>query len=178
MNQFYLFFALAFAYCGSVHAQSNPVAVLSDIPTQESMNAWKSKEQETREKLNKVCNNEAYKLFFAKSTCNVSELTLQHLTDDSRVTPTEKKVLLQVDTEYLAIAQMVADNYKVNIRPESLGTALANHRMKGRSESQENLTNLYQGKITWGAYNTQRKVIATSGKAEFDRIVKDPSLQR
>jgi len=178
MKQLHLILVLAFAHCGSVYAQSTPVAVLSDIPTQESKNAWKSKEQETREKLNKVCSNESYKLFFAKTTCNVGELTLQHLTDDSKATPAEKKVLLLVDTEYLTIAQMAADNYKLNIKPESLGTALSNMRMKGRSDSQENLTNLYQGKITWGAYNTQRKAIATFGKAEFDRIVKDPSLQR
>jgi hypothetical protein len=175
-------FLIAFSqiiYIGIATGQGTPPkAVLSDIPTQESMNAWRAKEAEIRQRLDKICTDEKYKLFFAKTPCNVSELTLQHLTDTSKVTPAEKSVLLQMDAEYLTIAQMVADNYKLNTRPESLGTALANNRMKGRSDSQENLFNLYQGKITWGGYNTQRKAITVNGKAESVKIIKDNAPQR
>ena len=155
-----------------------PKAVLSDIPTQESMNAWQAKNAEIKERSDKLCIDERFKLFFAKTPCNVPELTLQHLTDTSKVTPAEKNVLLQMDAEYLTIAKMVAENYRLNTRPESLGTALSNNRMKGRAESQDNLSNLYQGKITWGGYNTQRKAIAVNGKAEFDKIIKDNAPQR
>jgi len=170
---------LLFISVSSAMAQGTPPkAVLSDMPTQDSMNAWQAKNAEIKERSDKLCIDERFKLFFAKTPCNVPELTLQHLTDGSKVTPAEKNVLLQMDAEYLTIAQMVAENYKLNTRPESLGAALANNRMKGRSESQENLTNLYQGKITWGGYNTQRKAIATSGRAEFDRIIKENNPQR
>lgn len=142
------------------------------------MNAWQAKNAEIKDRSEKLCIDERFKLFFAKTHCNVPELTLQHLTGNSKVTPAEKNVLLQMDNEYLIIAQMVAENYKLNTRPESLGTALANNRMKGRSDSQENLFNLYQGKITWGGYNTQRKAITVNGKAEFDKIIKDNAPQR
>jgi hypothetical protein len=179
MNKLHLILALVFTYCcGSVFAQSKPVAVLSDIPTQESMNAWRSKDQETREKHNKICINDSYKLFFAKTTCNVGELTLQFLTDESKATPAEKKVLLLVDNELLAVAKMAADNYRENTKPAALAIALSNLRMKSRADAQENLLNLYQGKITWGGYNTQRKALAASSSADFEKIIKDPALQR
>jgi hypothetical protein len=179
MKKLFLIALCQIAYIGIAMGQSSPPkAVLSDIPTQESMNAWRVKEAEIRGRLDKICADERYKLFFAKTPCNVPDLTLQQLTDNSKATPAEKSVILQMDAEYLTIAQMAAENYKLNIKPESLGVALANHRMKGRSDSQENLSNLYQGKITWGAYNTQRKAIAVNGKAEFDKIVKDNTPQR
>jgi hypothetical protein len=179
MNKSHLILALALAYySGPVFAQSKPVAVLSDIPTQESMNAWKSKDQETREKHNKICVNESYKLFFAKTSCNVGELTLQFLTDDSKATPAEKKILLLVDNELLAVAKMAADNYRENTKPIALAIALSDLRMKSRADAQENLMNLYQSKITWGGYNTQRKALATSSRDNFEKIIQDPALQR
>ena len=178
MKQLHLILVLAFAYCGSVYAQSPPIAVLSDIPTQESMNAWKSKEQDRIEKYNKVCANEAYKLYFAKTPCFVGELTLQHLADNSYVTPAEKNVLLVVDNELLAQSKISADNFRENVKPASLGAALAMSRMKARADGQENLINLYNGKITWGGYNTQRKALAASSRADYEKIVKDNAPQR
>jgi hypothetical protein len=179
MKRIFLIALSQFIYIGIATGQGTPPkAVLSDIPTQESMNAWQAKNAEIKERSDKLCIDERFKLFFAKTPCNVSELTLQHLTDSSKVTPAEKNVLLQMDAEYLTIAKMVAENYKLNTRPESLGTSLSNNRMKGRAESQDNLFNLYQGKITWGGYNTQRKAITVNGKAEFDKIIKDNAPQR
>lgn len=170
---------MSFISFGTAMAQgTQPKAVLTDMPTQDSRNASQARNAEIKERSDKLCIDERLKLFFAKTPCNVPELTLQHLTDNSKVTTAEKSVLLQIDAEYITIAQMVAENHRLNTRPESLGAALANSRMKGRSDAQENLTNLYQGKITWGEYNSQRKELATSGRAEFDRIVKEHNFQR
>ena len=46
--------------------------------------------------------------------------------------PAVKSVMLQMDVEYLTIAQMATENYKLNTRPESLGIALANKRGTGK----------------------------------------------
>jgi len=179
MKKINLIALLPLIYIGVAMAQGTPPkAVLTDMPTQDSMNAWQARNAEIKEKSDKLCTDERFKLFYAKTPCNVPEITLQYLTDSSKATAAEKKVLLQVDTELLTIAQMSAENYKLNTRPESLGIALANLRMKARSEAQENLTNLYQGKITWGGFNTQRKALAASGKAEFEKIMKENAPQR
>jgi nitrate reductase NapE component len=52
-------FLIAFSqiiYIGIATGQGTPPkAVLSDIPTQESMNAWRAKEAEIRQRLDKIC---------------------------------------------------------------------------------------------------------------------------
>jgi hypothetical protein len=178
MNKLHLILALAFAYCGSVYAQSPPVAVLSDIPTQESMNAWKVKNDEVRDLSIKVCTNEANKLYFAKSPCNISDITLQYLSDTSKATPAEKKVIMSIDNEYLAIAKMRAENSRQNIKPEALGNAFYRFWMAVNAQFQDSLTKLYAGKITWGEFNAERKVMADRARAEFEKINKDTSLQK
>ena len=179
MKKLFLIALSQIIYIGIATGQGTPPkAVLSDMPTQESMNAWQAKNTEIVERLNKVCADERFKLFYAKTPCKVLDITLQHMTDSSKANEAEKKVLLQIDAEFLAVVQMSTANYKLNTLPESLGFALANWRTKAGSEAQENLSNLYQGKITWGGYNTQRKAITVNGKAEFDKIIKDNAPQR
>lgn len=178
MNKLHLILALAFAYCGSVYAQSTPVAVLSDIPTQESMNAFKVINDEVKERSAKICTNEAYKPYFAKSPCNVPEITLQYLSDTSKATPAEKKVIMLIDNEYLAIAKMRAENNRQNVKPEALGNAFYRFWMGVNAQFQESLTKLYMGKITWGEFNAERKSNADRARAEFEKINKDPSLQK
>ena len=161
-------------FTGAVMAQNPPVkAVLSDIPTQSSADAFKQRGAEINSHIAKVCADEKFKTFFLKTPCNVPEMTLQHLTDNSNATPAEKKIILMIDVEYLNTAQMIVDNFRQNVKPESLGNNLASIRMKSRSDSQENLSNLYQGKITWGAYNTQRKALAAAGTEAMNRAVKE-----
>lgn len=179
MKKLHFIALLSLLHFGAALAQGiPPKAVLSDMPTQESMNAWQARNVELKERSDKVCADEKFKLFYAKTPCNVPEITLQYLTDSSKATPAEKKAMMLVDNEFLTIAQLSAENYKLNIKPESLGIALANLRMKARSEGQENLTNLYQGKITWGGYNTQRKALAASGKLEYEKIMRENNPPR
>jgi hypothetical protein len=168
------FVTLQLLFTGAVLAQNPPVkAVLSDIPTQATMDAFKQKGDEINSHILKVCADEKFKAFFAKTPCNVPEMTLQHLTDSSTATPAEKKIILLIDVEYLNTAQMIVDNFRQNVKPESLGNILGSIRMKSRSDGQENLSNLYQGKITWGAYNTQRKALASAGSEAMNRAVKE-----
>ena len=179
MKKFLQTVLLSLAYCGTIAAQSTPpVAVLSDIPTQESMNAFKAKNDEIRDRGNKICTNEAYKLYFAKSPCYIPEITLQYLTDTSKATPAEKKVIVLIDNEYLAITQMSAENFRQNIKPEALGNALYRFRMGVNAQFQESLTKLYMEKITWGEFNAERKANGDRARAEFEKINKDPTLQR
>lgn len=158
---------------GGVNAQSAPKAVLSDIPTQATMNAWETRNSEIITIYNKICTDPKYKLFFAKTPCNHPEITLQFLTDSTKADAAEKKVIVLMDDEFLKIATMQAENFRQNVNPASLAIALSNLRLKQRSEAQDNLTNLFQGKITWGEFNAQRKALAASGREAFQKALKD-----
>jgi hypothetical protein len=168
------FVFLQVIFVGAVLAQNPPVkAVLSDIPTQASMDAFKQKGDEINSYIANVCADEKFKTFFLKTPCNVRDITLQHLTDSSSATPAEKKIILLIDVEYLNISKMIVDNNRQNVKPESLGNQLASIRIKSRSDIQNNLSNLYQGKITWGAYNTQRKALAAADSEAMNQAVKE-----
>jgi hypothetical protein len=161
-------------WVGAAFAQnSQPKAVLSDVPSQATMNAWEARNSEINEIYNKICADPKYKLFFAKTPCNHPDITLQFLTDSSKADAAEKKVIVLMDGEFLKIATMQADNLRQNVNPASLAIALSNLRLQHRSESQDNLTNLYQGKISWGEYNTKRKALAASGREEVQKTLRD-----
>jgi hypothetical protein len=166
-------------WVGVAFAQnSQPKAVLSDVPTQASMNAWEATNKEINAIYDKICADPKYKLFFAKTPCNHPDITLQFLTDSSKADAAEKKVIVLIDAEFLKIATLQADNFRQNVNPASLGIALSNLRLQQRSESQDNLTNLYQGKISWGEYNTQRKALAASGREAVQKALRDNDPMR
>ncbi len=74
------FVFLQLLFTGVVIAQTPPVrAVLSDIPTQATMDAYKLRGSEINSHIAKVCADEKFKTFFLKTPCNVPEMTLLRL---------------------------------------------------------------------------------------------------
>jgi len=139
-------------------------------PDQNSLNAFKEKDEEIKSYINGLCASEQYTAFFKKTPCHNSQLLISHFADESKVTAAEKKAIALIDAEYLKVAQMQVENYKANLRPQQLGLAIADSRMKFRNDAQKNLHELYSGKITWGQYNSKRREISEAGRAEFIRI--------
>jgi hypothetical protein len=165
---------------GAAFAQNPPVrAVLTepnssrDAPNQGSMDLFKLKNQQYIEKMNQVCGNELYKPFFAKTPCIEQQITFEELADKSKATEAEKKTIPLIDKEYQEATLLRADNYKNNIKPALLGIKLSDLKIQFRAEEQDNLMKLYDGKITWGQFNTKRKALATASKEAFDKAVKD-----
>jgi hypothetical protein len=140
-------------------------------PTAESMAAFKERESASVTRQEKLCTDEKFQPFFLKSPCQTGDMTISNLTDKSKVTAAQKKIIEALDIEYLEILKMRADNYQENIKPPSLGLALSNLIMQLRTDSQSLLVNLYQEKITWGQFNEGRRDVISSFKKNFDAII-------
>jgi len=116
-----------------------------------------------------ICTNAEFKLYYAKTACSSNDISFEQLADQSKITPAQKPVLVK---QRAAIAenqkQRIAFQRKLGakgIKTADLITAVLLPQ-----QDQLNL-DLYNGKITWGEYNKQRKDI----NAKFSERLK--SLQ-
>jgi len=144
----------------------------NDLPTETSMDAFKSQSKLMQEKIKEACLDEKYKLYFSKSPCNASEMNMMYLTDTSKPNAREKEVIRIVDVPFIEITKLHIENYKSNIKPASLGESYGSLFAKYSNLSQDNLLSLYKGKLSWGEYNNIRKDIAQKFKSEFDILNK------
>jgi hypothetical protein len=142
-----------------------------DQPTPESMNAFKERESVSMARQESLCTDEKFKPFFLKSPCQTTDITIGNISDKSKATAAQKKVIEALDIEYLEILKMRAENYRENIKPLPLGLALSNLIMQLRTDSQSLLVNLYQEKITWGQFNEGRRDLISTFKKNFDAII-------
>lgn len=149
---------------------SAPILPL-DQPTPESMSAFKSIEDMSMARQANLCQDEKYRVFFSKSPCDTSEITITNVADKTKATPSQKKAIEALDVEYLEILKMRAENYRNNIKPAALGANLANLIMQLRTDSQTLLMNLHQEKITWGQFNEGRRDLISAFKKNFDAII-------
>lgn len=152
--------------------ESSSSSVASDVPNNESVSIFRTKDEQIIEQIKAVCARQDLKVFYEKTPCNNSELSMSHFVDESKVTVNQKKVILIIDEEYKKIADMQAENYRSNVKPQILGNQLADSRTKFRVASQKLLQDLYMGKINWGQYNSGRRDIAQERRNEFMRLTR------
>ena len=104
------------------------------------------------------CRREDLRLYYAKSACQANQMTLAHLTDETRITPEEREVLLKQRAQVLVL------NSEFDAIQRRLGATeskvAVTERTYTRPENDKNNADLYSGKITWGEYNQRRRDIA------------------
>jgi hypothetical protein len=150
----------------------SPPSGVSDMPSEDTMARYKKKNEEIGEYVKTICNREDLKVYWDKTACKSSDLTILHLVDESKVTTTQKKILPLIDYEYKKFADMQIENYRDNIKPDTLSTQLTEAGRRAWLQNQKNLQELYLGKITWGQYNTVRRDSSLSLREEVLRLSK------
>ena len=68
-------------------------AFSQDTASQNSMDAFKFRNQQYIEKMNQVCANDAYKSYFSKTPCIDTKITIEELSNVSKVTELDKKII-------------------------------------------------------------------------------------
>jgi hypothetical protein len=109
-------------------------------------------------RLNEICNNPELKAYYAKSSCKANEVTFEQLADGTKITPTQKAVLLK--------QRAAVDSYEKETISmlRSRGGAQDKHvadilETTSIPQNIQNNLDLYNGKITWGEYNQKRRDI-------------------
>ncbi len=135
--------------------------------------AFRNQQAAINNRIKEECENPKYKLFFNKTACRATDINLEHLADNSRATPQEKKIIAEMDVLFNETSQMFIKNYKENGPNQDFAHAMSRILESSRLKSQMNLMGLYTGKITWGTYNTTRKEIYFESKDKADQVVKE-----
>lgn len=123
---------------------------------------------------NSLCQSKEYAAFYAKSACESKDITLNQLSDNSRVTPAQKSVLpgLQVQIKDF-YKQYIAGIRKFD---GAKGAVFANYLdTEFLPKLDKAYLALYNGKITWGEFNQKRKEYFEDNQRKHKEIYKSGS---
>jgi len=120
-------------------------------------------------KIKYLCIEPEYAVYFAKTFCTPSELSLAMMSDRAKINQAQKIALNAWSQAY--------DKFADELNEALALTSAANKQMAEYNKmiafpaAQKNRLDLYQGSITWGVYNRKRKEISDGIAAESRRIV-------
>lgn len=124
---------------GMAVAQSN---------NQSQMNRLKAQDDAT-------CANPDFKAYYTKTTCYAQDITFEQLADTSKITSAQKIALVK---QRAAITANQKDRVAFQKSLGGKAAKVADLVSSSLMPQQEQLNlDLYNGKITWGEYNKQRK---------------------
>ena len=121
-----------------------------------------------KEKKSALCSNPEYKIILEISPCNLSNLSLDKIADNSKITPEQKTVIVkyrsassELDKDYMAKQRLYGgiNGGKLSELAESFNPV-----------QEQNDLELYEGKKTWGEYLQKRKDLNLKFNFELKRI--------
>lgn len=104
------------------------------------------------------CANIEFSSIYAKTPCLATQIEFRHMTNEEKIT-NEQKVVFVKWREAIDISnqQIVDTELRYN---GSIGKKYGNYYLATmKPENDKNNLDLYNGKITWGQYNSRRKEI-------------------
>lgn len=113
------------------------------------------------------CADQDYAAYYAKTPCGATSPTIQQLSDTSRATKKEKEAILKVDASLAEIRDQRIALYRNTVSPPALMNKYIDTAKRTFDRGQKIRLDLYNGKITWGQYNTLRKELAEKSTAEY-----------
>jgi hypothetical protein len=111
------------------------------------------------------CSLPEFKEFYTNTPCLVTEMSLTHTANDSKITDELKKVMLK-QQEYVAGFRKEWSELVKSIGPNGVRQVEINQNIIVPM-IEKNTLNLYTGKISWGEYNQRRKEISREEEAAY-----------
>lgn len=119
-----------------------------------------------------LCTQPQYAAYFAKSSCDPANSSLAELSDNSKATKQQKEAITKIDAALNELAKQRDDAFTRFLTPPALATEAVAFNRKAWNRFQKLRLDLYNGKITWGQFNTERKRGSEETSAEFKSILK------
>jgi hypothetical protein len=111
------------------------------------------------------CANSEFKPYYEKTPCLANQINFQYVSDTSKITPTQKKVFLNLRS---AIDENQRERVRVD-RETGFGWAADLMEQFLIPPNDANNLDLLNGKITWGEYNTKRRDIFNNFMVEVKK---------
>jgi hypothetical protein len=109
------------------------------------------------DQLDRICADPRYAPYYRKSACRADEITLQQLTDTSKISPEVRAIFLELRGKLEVLNQGSAALLRRSGGPTGAKAAAA-FEATIPDHNQNNLA-LYEGQITWGEYNRRSQRI-------------------
>jgi hypothetical protein len=112
--------------------------------------------------------SDEYKLFYSKTGRKASESPLEQLTDDSKVSESEKAVISTVQASVRESYTQLQDAQRRygGAKGVEIANALDRHLVR----LDKSYLDLYRGNITWGEFSLHRKEYAQAFQDEVNQI--------
>ena len=132
--------------------------VWAQVNRQEELDRLKQKTEDR-------CASPEFKLYYEKTPCLATQINFQYVSDTSKITQAQKKDFLKVRA---AIDESQKQRNQLD-RETRFGWVADVVEQFSIPPNDANNLDLYNGKITWGEYNTKRRDIANDFMAELKK---------
>ena len=129
---------------------------------------FKTKMNQIVKERNDRCNRDDFKLIFIKSACKPENITLEQLSDNTIISEAEKNVYSKYRSENIDTDRKLLEAIQTNGNSKDKEMGLVLERLYLQVE--KNALDLFEGKITWGEYNKNRKVMNKTMQEERKHI--------
>jgi hypothetical protein len=130
--------------------------------------------KETMDQLNREiqenCVRDEYKPYYAKTACKPEDISLEQLSDTSKISEIEKPVLSKLRSAGQTVNRRAQEAFRT-YKGEK-GTAIASALERSNARADKITLDLYQGSITWGEYNSRRKEAVQTYRDDFNQVVR------
>lgn len=119
--------------------------------------------------INSLCDEQAYKALYDKTSCGNREMTMQMLADKSKITKDQKK----------AMVSFIAANEELSTKKNDLVQSYGSAKEKAymsfyyssvRPVAMINRSELLEGNITWGQFNKEKLRIKGINETKYQEI--------
>lgn len=139
-------------------------------PSQPQANPLKDADESAISEAKSVCAREDIKPYFNKSPCNALEISLEQMSDKSKISADEKVAVSKLRAENQTITNKLVDAYRRYGGVKGADIVMLWEKFEQLRE--KNVLDLYQGKINWGEYNHRRHELAVQFRDELNQIVR------
>jgi len=120
------------------------------------------------DKINQICSDPEFKAFYAKTACRQLDITFEQIADNTKITAAQKTALVK---QRAAADVYLKDNMAFQRSLGSRGNKVADLQQNFLMPKSDSIyLDLYNGKITWGEFNKQRKELAIQFRERANAI--------
>lgn len=119
--------------------------------------------------LDALCAKAEYKSIFERTSCGKQEISMQMLSDNTKITKPQKRLMEKFDSEQKVISDersaLISSSNDAKYKEYN-----AWYESNVRMPAMLNKTELYEGKITWGQYNKVKMQQKIQNTNKFNEI--------
>lgn len=142
----------------------------SSQPPQPQPNPLKVASDSVLSDIKAMCAREDLKPYFNKSSCNALEISLEQMSDKSKISADEKVALSKLQAANQPIVKKIVDAFRQYGGAKGADAAML--REKTQQLLEKNQFELYDGKINWGEYNRRRHELGVQIRDELNQIIR------